>query len=374
MASESETQRITRLTPLADVLARIDALVQRVEPREASPRAAIGRVLARDVIAASRPATATALRDGWAVRADLTTDASAYAPAPVPGAQQVDAGDLLPAGADAVAPLDAVAVRGGTVEIAAPVAVGEGMLPVGGDTGIGEALLREGGYVTALRADALAAAGVDRVTVREPRVCLMRARPGHDAVIDAALSFIAVAIGVSGSATIRGESFAPGEIDALLTDQRLDAIIVVGGTGSGRYDASVRALARAGRVEVHGIGLSPGETAAFGFVGTRPVLLLPGRLDAALAGWLTLGRHMVRRLSAGTKAAPTTAVVLTRKIASPLGLAEVVPMRCCDGKAEPIASGYLPLQALLQADGWILVPADSEGYPAGAEVVVKPWL
>ena len=26
-----------------------------------------------------------------------------------------------------------------------------------------------------------------------------------------------------------------------------------------------------------------------------------------------------------------------------------------------------------RAEGWILVPADSEGYPEGARVVVRPW-
>ena len=44
------------------------------------------------------------------------------------------------------------------------------------------------------------------------------------------------------------------------------------------------------------------------------------------------------------------------------------------GGAEPIASGYWPLQAIARANGWILVPGDSEGYPAGAEVVVRALL
>jgi molybdopterin biosynthesis enzyme len=64
-------------------------------------------------------------------------------------------------------------------------------------------------------------------------------------------------------------------------------IVAIGGTGSGRNDESVRTLARAGTVQFHGIGITPGETTALGFVGARPVLLLPGRIDAALAGWLT---------------------------------------------------------------------------------------
>ena len=71
-------QRIARLTPLADVLARLDALVKPVTPRTAELAAALGQTLAEDVIIhAAVPATARALRDGWALSSDLTTDASA---------------------------------------------------------------------------------------------------------------------------------------------------------------------------------------------------------------------------------------------------------------------------------------------------------
>ena len=67
---------------------------------------------------------------------------------------------------------------------------------------------------------------------------------------------------------------------------------------------------------------------------------------------------------------------LSRKVVSTVGLAEVVPMRRladAAGKVEPLASKYLPFSALARADGWILVPADSEGYSAGAQVSVSPW-
>jgi molybdopterin biosynthesis enzyme len=106
-------------------------------------------------------------------------------------------------------------------------------------------------------------------------------------------------------------------------------------------------------------------------MGQRPVLLVPGRLDAALAVWLTLGRHLVVRLTGGPDDLLGTLALLTRKHASPLGLAEVVPVHLSGDQAEPIASGYWPLQAMARANGWILVPGDSEGYPAGAEVVVR---
>ena len=62
---------------------------------------------------------------------------------------------------------------------------------------------------------------------------------------------------------------------------------------SERHDNSVHALARVGRVVAHGIGLSPGETSAFGFIGSTPVLIIPGRLDAAFAVWHVLGARIM---------------------------------------------------------------------------------
>jgi molybdopterin molybdotransferase len=44
--------------------------------------------------------------------------------------------------------------------------------------------------------------------------------------------------------------------------------------------------------------------------------------------------------------------------------------RGADG-VEPLASGYLSLQALARADGWILVPPESEGFAAGSMVEVR---
>ena len=152
-------------------------------------------------------------------------------------------------------------------------------------------------------------------------------------------------------------------------------VVAIGGTGSGtqRRQACARWPASA-RSQFHGIGITPGETTALGFAGPRPVLLLPGRIDAALAGWLTVGRRMLARRAFRLIEEQPFAAELARKIASPLGLAEIVagapPARHGSSRSR---TGYLPMQALAQAEGWILVPADSEGYPAGARVVVRPW-
>jgi molybdopterin biosynthesis enzyme len=66
-------------------------------------------------------------------------------------------------------------------------------------------------------------------------------------------------------------------------------------------------------------------------------------------------------------------LTLARKVASTVGLTEVVPVRRNGDNAEPLAMKYLPLSALARSDGWILAPADSEGYAVGAQVQVRPW-
>jgi molybdopterin biosynthesis enzyme len=213
----------------------------------------------------------------------------------------------------------------------------------------------------------LTAAGIGEIAVRMPRLRLVPARAGQDAMIAGALSLLQSAVANHGVTAERGEIFEETPTDA-------DALIVVGGTGAGRNDAAVRTLAVRGRVELHGIALSPGETAAFGFIGETPVLLLPGRLDAAIAAWLTLGDRLMTIMTAKAADVPPKRVVLGRKHASPLGMAEVVPVGLQDGRASPIASNHWPLQAIVQTDGWFLVPPESEGFPAGAEIMIKPWL
>jgi molybdopterin molybdotransferase len=366
-------QRIARLTPLGDLLVRIDALVKPVAPRGADLSAARGHILAENVvIRAPLPASALALRDGWAVRSDLTTDAGGYAPAPLPAAVRIDVGEPLPAEADAVAPLDAVMVRGGQAQALAPVGPGEGVLPAGADLAGGAPLLQAGRRLGRGPLALLAAARVDIVQVRAPRLRILRVRPGGDAIIDAIAEYIADAIQAGGGIAVVHEPDA-ASLESGLTDAAVDAAILIGGTGSGRNDASVRSLAGVGEVVAHGVALLPGETTAFGMVGSRPVLALPGRLDAALAAWHMLGRAILAQLAGSLEPPYMRSMKLTQKLSSTVGLAELVPVRCEGLLVTPLASGYLPFSALAQANGWIFIKPESEGYPSGAEVVVRPW-
>ncbi len=367
---KTSPQRIARLTPLSAIVALIEARVGAVAPRKSAPAPVLGATLAADVVAPQWPPRPIALRDGFAVEAAAIADAGPYAPAPLPSAaRRLDSGEPLPNGADAVLPLDAVNERANFAEAVAAVSPGEGVLPAGGDASPPTALRRAGERLRTIDRAVMAAAGIAEVTVREPRMRIACGSVRMTAPIEAALAMLARCIrGVGG--TVLGE---PSPLEAALTDDRADAAIAIGGTGSGQHDIAVHTLARLGRVEAHGIAVSPGETAAFGFVGTRPVLLIPGRLDAALAIWLLIGRHLVAKLAGGSVADAPAMLPLKRKVASTIGLTELIPVICAGGLAEPLASGYLSLTALSRSDGWIVVPADSEGFAAGTQVVFRPW-
>ena len=137
--------------------------------------------------------------------------------------------------------------------------------------------------------------------------------------------------------------------------------------GVGRSDGVIAALARRGEVIAHGIALQPGRTSAIGKVGQTPVIALPGAPDQALAAWWTLGVAALDRL-AGRRPRRTVTLKLERKIASQVGIAEIVLLGRQRGAWMPLAAGDLALQIIARADAWLLVPGGSEGFAAGTPV------
>ena len=374
MAAASETiQTIARLTPLADVLAMLDLEVKPVTPRTLDLASAAGRILAVDAMAPSRPSAALAMLDGWALAADATLGAGNYTPALLTQMpHRVEVGQPMPPDTDSVAPFDAVKISGDGAQVLAVINPGDGVLPAGGDCDPAIPLQRAGERLSLTDLAAFAAAGISRVTVREPRIRVLPLR--GNSVISAAARLVTGDIERRGGAARQDD--AGRDLGTVLAAESADAIVVIGGTGAGRNDTAVRLLAREGRLAVHGIALTPGQTAAFGFAGVCPVLMLPGRLDAALAVWMMLGRRMLERLNAATlnkESEPVETLTLARKVTSTVGLAEIVPVRRNGGQAEPMAVKYLPFSSLARSDGWILVPADSEGYSAGSAVALRPW-
>jgi molybdopterin biosynthesis enzyme len=139
----------------------------------------------------------------------------------------------------------------------------------------------------------------------------------------------------------------------------------VGGSGVGRTDAAIAALAARGAEIVHGIALQPGRTAAFGRIGNIPVIALAGAPDQALAVWWTLGLPVLERLAGLSTSREVVTLPLARKIASNVGVTELVLLERIDDQWLPLARGELSLQTISRADAWLAVPGGCEGFAAG---------
>lgn len=362
--------------PVAEAAAALAALARPVAPVVVGPAEAVGAVAAGDVVVeGGRPEARIALRDGWAVSAAESVGASPYGPVRLsrPPAW-VEAGAPLPPGTDALLPPEALgagpreiaALGADQREIEAEIVVGEGTRAPGAELPPGARLLAAGERVSALHGLALAAAGPGRVAIRRPHLRLLAAEP--DTLSPVLRAWIAQQGGSVETAC------RPADGDALAASLRApgaDAVIVIGGTGPGRRDGSAAALAQAGRLHAHGIALRPGESAGFGEAAGRPVLLLPGRPDAALAAWLALGRPLMAALCGAAPDIPTV-LPLTRKVASVIGLTDLVFLRRSPAGAAPLGGAELPLHRLALADAALLVPPAHEGYPAGTPVEVLP--
>ena len=147
---------------------------------------------------------------------------------------------------------------------------------------------------------------------------------------------------------------APSIAEAIDTTA-CDLIVAIGGSGVGRTDAAIAALAQRGDVIAHGIALQPGRTCAMGRIGKTPVLALPGAPDQALAGWWTLALPVLDRFS-GRRQRRKLTLPLARKIASSVGIAEIVLLEQKDDAWVPLAVGDLSLETIARADAWLAVP------------------
>jgi molybdopterin molybdotransferase len=361
-------------------IAWVDAVAHCLDGEAIPLPTAQGRVLSEDIRAAAPiPAGARAAIDGFAVPAGASLGASSYNPVRLP-LIAVAAGDLLPAGTDAVVPLDLADPDGeGFIEVVEAMAAAENVVPQGAVAAAGAALAPAGTRLAAPHIGLLTEAGVPVVrVVRRPRVRILVARPAKTGALpDSDGPMICAAVERDGGAV--GETIAVerdrAAIAAALVEPGLDIVLVIGGTGPGTDDHSAAAVTTAGDLAIHGIVLRPGETTGLGrTAGGSPVVLLPGTPAACLWSYELFAGRAIRRLGGRGGELPyrSRAMITARKIVSSLGLTEICPVRCCpNNTVEPLPSfAETGIMAACGADGFVVIPQASEGYPQGARVSV----
>ena len=162
-------------------------------------------------------------------------------------------------------------------------------------------------------------------------------------------------------------------LDALQADA--EVIIVSGGSSVGIEDLAPALVAKIGELAIHGIAMRPSSPTGLGRIGQRIVFLLPGNPVSCLCAYDFFAGRAIRALGGRDKAWPYRPVRgrLTRKISSPIGRLDYARVRIADGAVDPLSvAGASVLSSATRADGFVIVPDDSEGFAPGADVDV--WL
>ena len=313
------------MIPLQEARDYVLGRVVPLAPVEVSLGAALGGVIAADVVASEAvPPFANSAMDGYAVRAGDTRGAPvelkvvgmiAAGVAPDRGvgageAMRIMTGAPMPDGADAVVLVERTRTKGEHVTIEIEVEPGTSVRGVGEDVRPGDVVAATGTVLTPGHLGVLASVGVDRVTVhRRPRVGVLstgdelveegplgrgQIRDSNRPTLLALLAesgFEAVDLGIVGDdedAVARALAHAVDECDAVLTS---------GGVSMGDLDFIKVVLDRIGDMRWMQIEIKPAKPLAFGLVGPVPVFGLPGNPVSSMVSFELFARPALRRMA-----------------------------------------------------------------------------
>jgi molybdopterin molybdotransferase len=121
------------------------------------------------------------------------------------------------------------------------------------------------------------------------------------------------------------------------------------------------------------VAMRPSSPSGMGRVGNRLVFLLPGNPVSCLCAYDFFAGRAIRGLGGRGLDWPYRRLParLARKISSEIGRLDYTRVVVEDAGVRPLAIGGASiLSSTTRADGFVIVPADCEGYPPGVEVDV----
>ena len=199
----------------------------------------------------------------------------------------------------------------------------------GQDLQLGGLVMPAGSRMTSEAILSCRLAGIDAVTVRQPAVSLQIEDQVHETWLRARL----LALGCN------------------LVEHGDPADLVIRGT----------------RQSEPRLALQPGDASWIEVLSDGLVQIeMPRRFDGLIAAYLALAVPVIAKLSA--QRICTIKLPLLRKIASAIGMTELVLLRSSEGKLDPMAVGNVTLAALAQSGAYYLVPAGVEGHGIGEAI------
>lgn len=301
-------------------LERILSTVHRLRPTRLSLLDAQGCVLDEDVVArVDLPGFDNSAMDGYAVRAVDVAGARADQPVLLDVVGGIAAGETrhvhlppgrtyrimtgapVPAGADAVVPVEDTDGSADIVSIRAQPRVGAHIRRAGDDIRAQEIVVRRGTRLGPRQIALIASSGHgDVVVIPPPRVVVLSTGdelveagkvPGHGEVVDSNSLMLVAAMREMGAVPYRVAGVRD-DVEALLATLRqqmlrADAIVTTGGVSMGAYDVVKEGLSRLGTVTFDQVAMQPGKPQGFGTIGKSevPVFTLPGNPVSALVSF-----------------------------------------------------------------------------------------
>jgi molybdopterin molybdotransferase len=338
---------------VAEHLGRILDVVQPLSPLALGLMDAHGCVLTEDVVApAPLPGFDNSAVDGYAVRLADVASATEQEPVVLPVTGDVAAGPasplrvsggscvrimtgaMVPAGADAVIPVEWTDGGVATVVVRRAPSAGANVRRAGEDVAEGDTVLTAGTHLGAVQIGLAAAVGRSRLLVRpRPRVVVVSTgselveagQPlGPGRIVDANSPALTAAAVEAGAIAYRVGIVPddPRALAATLEDQlvRADVLVTSGGVSVGAYDVVKEVLSQLGTVSFDKVAMQPGMPQGFGTIGpdATPVFGLPGNPVSALVSFEAFVRPALRKMLGATPLErPRVRAVTSSELRSP---------------------------------------------------------
>lgn len=307
------------------------------------------------------------------------------------GAVRIPTGGVLPAGADAVVPLEEASVAGGFVRVGSEVLPGYCVTPAASDMRAGEVLLLPGIRLAGPQLGLLATLGISepRVFVR-PLFGIISSgdelvepgatpRPGQ--VRDSNRYAIAGTLGALGAAARHYPTSAddPARLREILREAfaACDGVFITGGSSVGEKDHTPEAVEELGPpgAIVHGLLVKPGKPTLLAAAGGKPVIGLPGNPASAMMILEAVVEPIVAALTGARMPPLRCPARLGASLRKRPGWTWFVPVRL-DEATEPAIAYPLELRSssaslAARASGFIVLEEEIETLEAGAAVRVR---